>query len=193
MSNFLANATRVGRIMVGGKAYTGKEHVRYQHALVCDWDNNFPNELRRRHVSLVYIFVVDGVIKKIGQSSCGTGISGCLAFYMKAGQDNPGPNRFSINHLIRSELEKERNVEVYMIYMEPITISMPSLTGERQVVVPVSAKGIEDNCLEEYRSFHQGRNPDWNFQENGESIPQNITDDYNEYRTLRAAGSAKNV
>jgi hypothetical protein len=43
-------------------------------------------------------------------ASAKNGIAGCISFYLKSGQDDPGINRFSINIFIREEIRKGNKV-----------------------------------------------------------------------------------
>jgi hypothetical protein len=178
------NAIRVGEIVHGTDEYSGPKHVLYKTKLVMKYDAQFPKKLKSKHVSLVYILCVNGEIYKIGQSSTKSGIQGCMNFYLSAGQDVPGKNRFSINWFMREELDKGNQVEVYMIYMEPIVVDVPGLFKSEQVVVPVSAKGIEENCLMQYNAI-EGCYPKWNYQENGLPLPDAISMAFGQYQIDR--------
>lgn len=175
---------RVGEVTLNGKEYKGDKYVFHKKSLALDYDANFPKELKRKHVSLVYIFCVDGEIYKIGQSSCGTGIEGCMGFYLKSGQDDPGINRFAINFLMREKLTAGNKVEVYMIYMEPIEVEVPGLFKTEKMIVPVSAKGIEETCLSQYNTI-EGCYPRWNYQETGVALPDHIHEAFGQYKIDR--------
>jgi hypothetical protein len=176
---------RVGEIGYSKKEYTGTKHVLYQTKLQLNYDAQFPQNLKTKHVSMVYIFCVNEEIYKIGQSSGKTGIQGCMNFYLNAGSDDPGPNRFLINWLIREELDQGNKVEVHMIYMEPIAVEVPGLFKSKIMSVPVSAKGIEENCLTQYYIL-ENHYPKWNFQENHELVPTHIQEAYAQYKLNRA-------
>ena len=176
---------RVGHFTFSSSKYTGNKYVLYEYPLKLIYDPNFPIELRKKHVSLVYMFVVNGKIYKIGQSSCTHGINACMAFYKKAGQDDCGPNRFAINWLIRKELDNNSKVEVYMKYMEPIEVNVRGLISEKVMRVPISAKCMEKVCVADYKNI-MGDEPPWNFQEHSESYPNEIKIAYAEYKVNRA-------
>lgn len=178
------NVIRVGEVVHGTDVYSGPKHVLYQTKLILNYDANFPKKLKNKHVSLVYILCVNGEIYKIGQSSTKSGIQGCMNFYLNAGQDDPGINRFAINWFMRQKLEDGNKVEVYMIYMEPIVIEVPGLFKSEQVVVPVSAKGIEENCLSQYNAI-EGCYPKWNYQETGVALPAEIHEAFGQYKIDR--------
>lgn len=180
----IPNAIRVGEVTLDGSDYKGDKHVFHKKSLGLIYDINFPKELKRKHVSLVYILCVNGEIYKIGQSSCGSGIEGTMGFYLKSGQDDPGINRFAINWFMREELNKGNKVEVFMIYMEPIEVEVPGLFRSEKMIVPVSAKGIEQNCLMQYNVI-EGCYPKWNYQETGVSLPDSIHESFGQYKIDR--------
>ena len=140
-------------------------------------------ELKSKPLAIVYFLSVDGKIYKIGQTHGASGIHGCLNFYAKAGMDNPGPNRFAINYLIREKMKKGKKVEVYFKYLDPVKVLVEGLTSStaENKVVNIDAKVMEEKCLDEYRVV-EGRNPEWNFQENGTGIPDKIQQKYAQER-----------
>jgi hypothetical protein len=178
------NVIRVGEIVHGTTPYSGEKHVFHETNLSLNYDHNFPSDLKYKHLSLVYIFCVNGEIYKIGQSSTKSGIQSCIKFYLNAGWDDPGINRFAINWFIRDELNKNNKVEVYMIYMEPILVEVPGLFQSKKIVVPVSAKGIEELCLMQYNTI-EGCYPKWNYQENGIPLPNYIHETFGQYKIDR--------
>lgn len=180
-------ALRVGEIQNGKKAYTGKKNVYHKVALELIFDKKFPNEFKKKHLTLVYLFTVNKIIYKIGQSSGKTGISSCIAFYLNSGQDDPGLNRFSINWLIREELIKKNKVEVYMVYTDLIKVKLPGLIEDVELMVPISAKGMEEIFMTQYNRL-TGSYPPWNYQESGNPLPRKIHTAFGEYKVLRAEG-----
>lgn len=138
-------------------------------------------------MSLIYIFVVNNIIYKIGQSSCKSGISGCVGFYLKSGQDDPGINRFTINWFIRDEIKKGNKVEVYMVYMDLIKTEVHGLFENEICEVAISAKAMEELFLKQYFK-HEGHYPEWNYQESGKALPSEITSAFGEYINQRGKG-----
>jgi hypothetical protein len=179
------NCIKIGHIIVGESEYSGDSYVYHKKALELIFDENFPQELKKKHLSLIYLFTINGDIFKIGKSSGKTGISGCMSFYLKSGQDDPGINRFSINIFIREELSKGNVVEVYMTFMDLITVEVPGLTKNGIVDVPISAKGMEDLFMKQYHSKEK-KYPKWNYQENGEPLPSQVAEAFGEYKIKRA-------
>jgi hypothetical protein len=179
------NAFLVGKIVKSTKKYSGKKHVFHEYALQLDYDSNFPSHLRKKHLSIAYIFAVNKIIKKIGQTSGKNGIDGCINFYARSGQDDPGINRFAVNWVIREELEKGNQVDVYMIYMDLIEVSVPGLFRHETIFTPVSAKGIEEVCMRQYKEVEKSY-PDWNYQESDTKLPHYIHEAYGQYRIDRS-------
>ena len=178
---------KVGHIIISNKEYSGTSHVYHKKALELIYDSKFPTVLKSKHLSIIYLFTVNGVINKIGQSSAKNGISGCINFYLKSGQDDPGINRFSINIFIREEIGKGNKVEVYMAYMDLIRVEVPGLFKNEMIEVPISAKGMEDLFMRQFFN-KEGRYPIWNYQENGEPLPSNVAASFGEYKIKRARG-----
>ena len=180
----VTGTTRCGQIVHDTKTPKTTRPSAYDKKLKMVWDCNLTSRERRRHVSLVYFFVVDGVIKKIGQSSTKSGVTGALGFYTAAGFGDDGSPRFMINGLCREALDSGSVVEVYYISREMVKVEVPGLFGTTLMDVPVSAKGMEECCLEDYKNV-EGVYPDWNFQENHDTQPQHLVERYNAYRVAR--------
>lgn len=181
----VSKAIYVGEVVHSEKEYGGKRYVRYKHKLALKYDDNFPKDLRNKHVSMVYIITIEDEIYKIGQSSAEDGIHGCMNFYMGAGQDDPGQNRFTINYLMREQLALNKTIKIYFIYKDQVEVEIPSLNGTEMVRTPVSAKVMEQVCLEQHKAS-ENKYPVWNFQEKGESIPQHIREAFADYKMKRS-------
>jgi len=131
----------------------------------------------------VYLIVSDGEIKKIGGSASKGGIKATMSFYINAMQGSPGRPRFIIHRLIEEELKKGKNVELYMITSPRVKAKVAGLFDYEEVEV-ASFKEMEDKCKNDYYK-KEGRYPDWNFQENNESYPQNIEEEFMRYHDNR--------
>ena len=174
-----------GSIVKSESEVNGKKFSMYKNPLKINWSPSFPKNLMSKHLSIVYLIFVGSNLMKIGQTSGKGGLKACLNFYLNAGTDSPGFNRFAINYLMRGELDKGNEVKVFMSYMENIMVKVPTLMGETLMSVPVSAKGAEEASLEEYKKAFN-RYPPWNFQENSESLPKEIEVSFADYRKMRA-------
>ena len=100
----------------------------------------------------VYLIVINGVIKKIGGSSSRGGIKTTISFYENATQGSPGPVRFVIHQLIGEELEKNNDVEIYMITSPKVEAIVNGLFGSYNIQI-ASFKEMEDRCKFEYVIF----------------------------------------
>jgi len=100
----------------------------------------------------VYLIVINGIIKKIGGSSSRGGIKTTISFYENATQGSPGPVRFVIHQLIGEELEKNNNVEIYMITSPKVEAIVNGLFKSYNIQI-ASFKEMEDRCKFEYVIF----------------------------------------
>jgi len=183
--NVIKDAIYIGDFVENTKSYSGAKPVLYQKSLKVDYADNLPQGLVTRHLSIVYFICVKEKIYKIGQTSGKSGIKGCLGFYCNAGQDDPGPNRFTINALIREEMKNGNRVSVHIKYIDPVPVRIPGITREHSIAVPVSAKCLEEAHLTEYREMVDTL-PPWNFQESGRPVPAYINEQFASYRAMRA-------
>jgi len=131
----------------------------------------------------VYIFVVDGIIKKIGGSIGKGGIKATMDFYINAMTGSPGPVRFIIHLLIAQALENGSKVELYMINSPKVKAKVPGLYNSYDVEI-ASFKEMENFCKQDYYSI-EGKYPDWNFQENHKEYPPELYKQYLSYHEER--------
>ena len=199
-SSELKNAIRVGKVKVNPnppdpnskkkKKSAKPPYYAYPTSLMLEYDANFP-KIKTKRYAIVYFILVNDVVYKIGQTSNSTGISGCVAGYMNAGMDDAGPNRFTINYLMRDELKKGNKIEFYMLYEKPIKVEITTMLGVKKMVEsPVDAKNMEVECIKEYRSLHNNKLPIWNYQESSKTTPQQIAEAYGNYKSQRAKAKA---
>ncbi len=179
----MPTAIRLGEVVISEKPYKGDRVVFWDTRTTFVWDDEMTSTLRKRYLGWVYIIVVDGVIYKIGQSSAKNGIEGTLGFYMSAGFDDPGINRFAINWLIRDEMDKGHKVEFYGIYQEPVVVEVEGFftTTHEEMI---SAKGMESACVSDYHSV-EGDYPVWNYQESGNTLDTDIVKAFGQYKKDR--------
>ena len=146
---------------------------------------NLSKEVLTDNIARVYLFVQDGIIKKIGGSSSKGGIKATMNFYVSAMTGSPGVPRFVIHLLIAEALEKGSKVELYMITSPKALATINGLFGSKKVEI-ASFKEMEDLCKSDYYS-REGRYPDWNFQENHEPYPAQLAQQHNLYQQNRLA------
>ena len=63
----------------------------------------------------IYLFVQDGIIRKIGGSAGKGGIKATISFYVTSMTRSPGVPRFIIHRLIERALRNKSKVELYII------------------------------------------------------------------------------
>lgn len=151
--------------------------------------SNVANNVLTDDLARVYIFVVDGIIKKIGGSSGKNGIKATMSFYINSMQGSPGVPRFVIHLIIAEALESGSKVELYMITSPKILATINGLFSSKKVEI-ASFKEMEDFCKSDYFS-REGRYPDWNFQENHEPYPTELAQKHNLYHQNRLSKKNK--
>ena len=181
----ISDAIYIGDVAENDRAFSGKSPVLYNHSLKVRYSHNLEKGFVNRHLSIVYFFCVNDEIYKIGQTSGKSGIKGCMNFYCVAGQDDPGQNRFTINALMREQIQRGNKVSVYIKFLEPIMVPVPGISKVHHMPAPISAKCLEEVHLQEYREI-VGSNPPWNFQESGMPVPAHINEQFASYKQMRA-------
>ncbi len=134
-------------------------------------------------IARIYLFVQDGVIKKIGGSAGKGGIKATMNFYVSAMTGSPGVPRFVVHLLIAEALEKGSKVELYMITSPKALATINGLFGSKKVEI-ASFKEMEDLCKSDYYS-REKKYPDWNFQENHDPYPERLARQHNLYHQNR--------
>ncbi len=124
----------------------------------------------------VYLLVVNGLIYKIGGSQAVGGIKSTIQSYTNCMKGSPSDRTFNIHKLIRRELDLGNNVELYMITAEPVTAPIPGLFGITQGIT-CPFKEMETQCVKDYFQS-QGCYPKWNFQESGNQYPQELVEEF---------------
>jgi hypothetical protein len=134
----------------------------------------------------VYLFVIDGIIKKIGGSSGMGGIKSTLSFYTGSMTGSPGKPRFILHLLIRDELKKGRKVEIFMIMSNKAIAPVSGLFDSKEMEI-ASFKEMEDRCRKDYFLSEQSF-PEWNFKENNKSYPDKYAMEQVRYHEHRLRG-----
>lgn len=146
---------------------------------------NLSEDILNDDIARVYLFVQDGIIKKIGGSSSKGGIKATMNFYVSAMTGSPGVPRFVIHLLIAKALKNGSKVELYMITSPKALATINGLFGPKKVEI-ASFKEMEDLCKSDYYSIEK-RYPNWNFQENHEPYPAQLAQQHNQYQQNRLA------
>ena len=148
-----------------------------------------PRQVLYNEVPRIYLFVVDGIIKKIGGSSGKGGIKSTMDFYISSMTGSPGVPRFVGHLLIAEALKKGSKVELYMITSPKVLAIVNGLFGSKKLEI-ASFKEMEDLCKSDYYS-REGKYPDWNFQENHQPYPVRLARLYNLYHKKRLKNKKK--
>ena len=159
--NKVVNAKKIGSFVLRNDGSPQKIKINYLLGL--------PNEILVDNSPRVYIFTVDGVIKKIGGSSQKGGIKGTMSFYVGAMAGSPGVPRFVIHLLIEAELRQNKRVELYMITSPRVNATINGFFGQ-EIMEISSFKEMENLCKSDYFN-DENCYPDWNFQENNAPYP----------------------
>ena len=167
-------ATKIGDFILK-KDHRNKIDIKYL--------SNISKDILIDETPRVYLFVQDGIIKKIGGSAGKGGIKATINFYTSSMTGSPGVPRF-VNHLLIAEaLEKGSKVELYIITSPKVLSTINGLFSSKQVQI-AGFKEMEDFCKSDYFSVEH-RYPDWNFQENHEPYPIRLAQQHNLYHKNR--------
>lgn len=118
-------------------------------------------------------------ILKIGKSECKGGMKNTFAFYQGGLGGSPSIRTFGIHYLIYNELKNNYKIEIYGIWSKPVKVMVPGLFDEGEQLICPSIHAMEARCRNDYKDIYKSF-PPWNFQENGESWPNNILEKYKE-------------
>ena len=137
----------------------------------------------------IYLFVQDGIIKKIGGSAQKGGIVKTMSFYVEAMTGSPGVPRFVIHLLIEEALKSGSKMELYIITSPKVMATINGLFGSKRTKI-ASFKEMENFCKSDYL-LREKKLPDWNFQENHQPYPTELAKKHNLYHQKRL--SKKNI
>jgi|TARA_R110002074_G_C12207084_1_gene635919 hypothetical protein len=159
-------------------AYSGKCKRLWQ----MNWDKAHLDKIKS-NAGRIYLIVSRsgdlGIIKKIGKSECKGGMKNTFAFYQGGLGGSPSIRTFGIHKLIADEIEKQNEVEVWGIWSKPVKVQVPGLFDTTEMFVTPSIHCMEDKCRMDYHK-NMGEYPPWNFQERGESWPEDVQVSYKE-------------
>jgi hypothetical protein len=140
-------------------------------------DYKCSKEIQKQENGRIYFLVVNGEIFKIGSSACEGGIKTTFAFYEGGLGGSPSIRTFGIHVLIQQQLDAGRLVQIYALFIEPITIQISGISSTKEVITYPDIKVLEDLCREDYKVVY-GKYPQWNFQENADKWPDDINAAY---------------
>jgi hypothetical protein len=142
------------------------------------WDLT-KEEMIKDNSGRVYLITSDGKIKKIGGSQDKGGLVGTFSWYENSALNGrPSIRTYGTHMLIRDELINGKDVRIYMINSEKVMASVKGLFGETIKLVNTDFKEMENICKQDYKNIC-GKYPDWNFQENKNQWPLNLSEGCN--------------
>ena len=145
----------------------------------------------RDSIPRVYLFTVDGIIKKIGGSAGKGGIKSTINLYTSAMTGSPGVPRFVCHLLIERSLMNGSKVELFMITSPKVKAPVTGLFTHREEYI-ASFKEMEGYCKEDYFGLEK-KYPDWNFQENNEDYPVEFAKLHNLYHHTRLKNKKQTI
>ena len=140
-------------------------------------DYKCSKEIQKKENGRIYFIVVNGEISKIGLSSCEGGIKSTFASYEGGLNGSPSLRTFGIHVLIQKELDAGNLVQIYALFIDPITIQISGITSTKEITTYPNIKVLENLCRKDYKIVY-GKYPRWNFQENAEKWPEEINQLY---------------
>lgn len=144
---------------------------------------NPKDKMLRDNRGRVYILVVNGLIYKIGGSQSKGGIKNTIQSYVTCMKGSPSDRTFNIHKLMRQELDLNNSVEVYMITAEPVIAPIPGLFGITEGMTS-PFKEMESQCVKDYFQS-QGGYPKWNYQESGTQYPQELVEEFAQFKMMK--------
>jgi hypothetical protein len=140
----------------------------YDNPLYIKWDKNLTKELQQQQLPINYFFTLDGVVMYIGCSNPSKGVKTTIRFYLSAGTDDPGAQRFRINMYMREAIKEGKKVEAWWYYVLPEKREIETLFGIKSINHIADPDDLEHIHIEEFRKI-TGHIPKWNNQGTGGS------------------------
>jgi len=103
---------------------------------------------------------------------------------------SPSVRTYGIHILIREELDKGNEIEVYMIQSPKALAEVSGLFNNSEIEVS-AFKEMESKCLMEYYNLEK-KYPDWNFQESNNPWPMYIQEGCNLLNSKTTKKSKRN-
>ena len=134
-------------------------------------------ETQKKENGRIYFIVVDDEIYKIGSSECKGRIKNTFNFYESGLGGSPSIRTFGIHLLIQEELNLNKHIKIYALFINPIEILIEGIYLFKNIITYPQIKIMEDLCREDYKKIYD-KYPKWNFQENVEEWPIHIKNAY---------------
>lgn len=149
--------TRIGQVVKSSN---------HEKKLTFVYDKNITKELRKDNRGRVYALCVNGEIVKIGGSQAKGGIDGTYSAYFGGFAPKMSLRTYCVWNFMRQNIEEGKNVEVYCVWADTVTIKVPTMTGSTTQTIPIDFHAIENNFVNEFVKI-EGKYPFLNMQESG--------------------------
>lgn len=121
----------------------------------------------------IYLIIIDNEIYKIGSSESKGGIKNTLSSYEFGLGGSPSLRTFGIHLLIQEQLDMNKEIKIYALFVEPIKLKMQGFSTMIEKITFPKIKDMEELCREDYKKVYK-KYPNWNFQENNQQFPEHI-------------------
>ncbi|WQS39104.1 GIY-YIG nuclease family protein [Helicobacter pylori] len=169
-----------------------KLNFNYLKDLKDENNQSLSQNILTQNAARVYLIVVDGGIKKIGDSQAGGGIKkiggsqadggikSALNIYKDGGiKGRPSIRSFGVWYFLYHTILTGAKIEFYMIYQPNFETQVKGLFGFCAIKdASISYKLLEQACLTDYRNNNHDALPEWNAQEQGKDWPNDIKDEH---------------
>ena len=119
--DYISSMKRVGELTLSPKDSLSLE---------MNWDKKMTKEMQVDNRGRVYAICVDGVIEKLGGSSCVGGIAATFKWYMKGFNKGNSDRTFCCWNYMFKAINKGKKVEVYAVWAPLVETNIPTMTSE---------------------------------------------------------------
>ena len=155
--DYISSMKRVGELTLSPKDSLSLE---------MNWDKKMTKEMQVDNRGRVYAICVDGVIEKLGGSSCVGGIAATFKWYMKGFNKGNSDRTFCCWNYMFKAINKGKKVEVYAVWAPLVETNIPTMTSEDRKQISIDYHIIEKNFVNEYFNI-ENKYPYLNMQESG--------------------------
>lgn len=119
-------------------------------------------------------------ILKVGKSSAKKGVASTISGYYSALGGTPSQNRYCIHEMILNKIKDGYTIKFYVKYAESIKMKIKGFFTEKEIMVPIDMTYLERLFIEDYKTIY-GKFPEWNFQENGKTLPIDLVESFGKF------------
>lgn len=119
-------------------------------------------------------------ILKVGKSAAKKGVSSTIAGYYSALKGTPSQNRYCMHEMILNKIKDGYTIKFYVKYAESIKMKIKGFFTEEEIMIPIDMTYMERLFIEDYKKIY-GVFPQWNFQENGKTLPIDLMESFGKF------------